>query len=179
MCLHNQFFKLTIVFLGFCLCFLSCTKDSENDYEMNNQNFVTIASSNNNFKILANEIAKTKGRAEIVTAYGNEMERAYSILQLDIKSLADSKGWYLPETTDLMLQHKRYLNALNDADPLDFDRKFAQIMVASHQELVAHFEIGARDDGVRDTNLRRLAATKLPLLKTYLQRAAELREALN
>jgi putative membrane protein len=77
------------------------------------------------------------------------------------------------------VKHQQNLAILAAASGTDFDKKFAQIMVDSHQETVALFENGAMEGGVPDGDLRNMAAAKLPTLRTHLQDAINLRTTVN
>lgn len=52
-------------------------------------------------------------------------------------------------------------------------------MVDSHQEAIGLFETAASDNGVPDSDLRAMAATKLSTLRTHLQGAITLRNSVN
>jgi putative membrane protein len=181
---HNQrsrFLKLAAIAMGICLVTLSCKKDrnDDDDYIMSNQTFVTSASSSNNLEIAAGALAQTKGQNEQVKHYGEHMVTDHTAAAAQMKTLADQKGWTVLAPTEFTTKHRQNLDILIAASGTDFDKKFAQIMVESHQEAVNLFEAGGADRGVPDGDLRAMAAAKLPTLKAHLQDAINLKAAVN
>jgi putative membrane protein len=175
----SQLMKLAAIAMSICLLTVSCKKDDDDDYTMSNQAFVTAASSGNNFEIAAGALAQSKGQDERVKHYGEHMVTDHTAAAAEMKTLADQKNWTVLGPTELMTKHRQNLDILIAATGTDFDKKFAQIMVESHQETVNLFEVGAANRGVSDGDLRTMAAGKLPTLRTHLQEAVDLKAAVN
>ena len=175
----SQLIKLAAVAMSICLLTASCKKDDDDEYSMSNQAFVTSASSGNNFEIAAGVLAQTKGQDERVKHYGEHMVTDHTTAAAEMKALADRKNWTVPGPTELMTKHRQNLDILVAATGTDFDKKFAQIMVESHQETVNLFETGAANRGVSDVDLRAMAAVKLPTLRAHLQEAIDLKAMVN
>src|SRR5215217_171549 len=173
----GQLLKLAAITMSICLFTFSCKKDNDDDddYFMSNQAFVTSASSSNNFEVAAGALAQTKGQDEDVKHYGEHMVTDHTAAAAQMKALADQKNWTVLPPTELMVNHRQNLEILTAASGTDFDKKFAQIMVQSHQEAVNLFEVGAANRGVPDGDLRAMAASKLPTLKAHLQDAVNLK----
>lgn len=169
------FLRLTCLVLALAFTVISCKKDRDDDdgYVMSDQEFVLNASSSNNFEVAAGLLASKKGTDSTVKEYGTHMVTDHTAAGVELKALADKRGWRISQ--QLSLREQRDLGILTAAGSTDFDRKFADIMVFSHQEAVQLFEIAASEGGLPDAELRTWAQLKLPTLKTHLQKAITLR----
>jgi putative membrane protein len=177
---HQRKFRFfTLAAIALSLLITSCKKDRGYDYSMTDQEFVTSASSGNNFEIAAGALAQSKGSNTAVKHFGEHMVTDHSIAGSEMKALADQKGWTVMAANQMETKHQQNLAILTAASGSDFDKKFAQIMVDSHQETVTLFELGASDNGVPDGDLRNFAAAKLPTLRAHLQEAINLRTTVN
>lgn len=162
------------------LGFSSCDSDDDDDnisYSMNNQDFVTQASSSNMFEIAAGSLAVSQGVNADVKHYGEHMVTDHRKAGLEMEALAKDKGWSVPST--VLAQHQRMLDTLKDMSGALFDKKFAAMMVMSHKQTVALFEQAADDRGVPDGQLRSFAQQKLPVLKEHLEEANDLQADVN
>jgi putative membrane protein len=156
----------------------SCTKDDgEEQYSMSNQDFVTKASSSNNFEVSAGTLALTKATNADVKSYGQHMVTDHTAAGLEMKNLASGKGWTVPVT--LQTKEQQNLDRLSALSGSAFDKEFVNIMVVSHQDAVALFEKAATTMGVPDVDLRSMASAKLPTLREHLQHATELKLKVN
>jgi putative membrane protein len=167
-----------MILMCFTVLVISCSKDDDTDnYILSNQEFVTRASSSNNFEIAAGALAKTKGNLEAVRHYGEHMVTDHTAAGLEMKNLASQKGWVISE----QLREKEQANIalLTPLTGVAFDKEFARIMVDSHQDAVALFELASANMGVSDGDLRNFATTKLPTLKAHLQEAIALKTTVN
>jgi len=149
-----------------------CKKDNEENYGMDNQSFVTQASSSNSFEIQAGAIAIQKGQNAAVKHYGEHMTTDHTAVGNEMKSLATAKGWTVSNA--LQPKEQANLDKLNSIDPSLFDSEFMKIMVASHQDAITLFSNAAGNMGVYDADLRAFASAKLPSLQTHLQEAVNL-----
>ncbi|RYE59004.1 MAG: DUF4142 domain-containing protein [Sphingobacteriales bacterium] len=146
---------------------------------MTNQTFVTEASSSNNFEVAAGALAQSKGQNQAVRHYGEHMVTDHSVAAMEMGTLASRKGWNIMPSGDMLSKRRQQLDMLTAATGTDFDKKFAEAMVQSHQEAVSLFERASSTNGVPDDDLRALATMKLPTLKTHLQDAMTLRTTVN
>lgn len=171
---RNQRKGETFQSIALILCVLmqssSCKKESA--YKMSSQEFVTKASSSNNFEIAAGAIAQEKSTNDSVQLYSQQMITDHTFAELELKTLGDRKNWQV--STTLTANHQQNLQILSTASTEEFDLLFAQLMVESHQETVSLFEIAAANRGVPDIELRSLAAAKLPTLRAHLKEALNL-----
>lgn len=163
-------FLLGLAFLGFATVVTSCTKD--NTYTVDNQDFVTQASSSNMFEITAAGLALQKSTNADVMAFANHMLTDHGTTAAEMASLASRKGWTIPTT--LMEKHQTKINALSGLAGPEFDRQYAAMMVTSHQETITLFEQASNTFGVPDIDLRNFTSGKLPALKEHLDGALQL-----
>src|SRR5690606_22803930 len=152
-------------------------KDKDDDYTMDNQTFVSRASSSNSLEISAGGLAMQKASSDAVHHYGEHMVNDHSAAGTELAALASEKGWQV--STSLMPPHQNMLNELTPLSGYAFDRAFTRIMVQSHQEAVSLFDQASRNDGVRDRELRNWAGEKLPTLRAHLEEAQELNATVN
>jgi putative membrane protein len=175
--------KKTIILLwialGGVLMESSCTKDHDNDnnYKLNNQDFVNQATSGNMFEIAAGNLAIKNSTNATVIAFGYHMITDHGQTATDMATLATSKGWTIPAV--MSEKEQTNYNALAALSGTAFDKQFANIMVTSHQQTISLFESAGSDNGVPDGDLRGFAAGELPTLKEHLADAQTLQTAAN
>ena len=170
--------KIWLIFtlIGLTVSIVSC-KDDDDDYAMSNQEFVTKASSSNNFDVAAGGLAVTKGNSAVVTQYGQHMVADHGAAGMEMKNLASEKSWAISD--QLQPKEQALIGVLTPLSGNAFDKEFARIMVDSHMDAVALFEKASASMGVPDQDLRNFASAKLPTLKAHLQKAIELKAAVN
>lgn len=173
----KKMYYLLLVLLGSAVLTVSCHKDQSNNYQMNNQSFVTQASSGNSFEIAAGNLAVSKSLNDSVKMFGNHMINDHGKAATEMKALASKKGWIVPDT--LLKKDQNNLDTLSSLSGVNFDKKFADMMVISHQQTIALFQSAAGGTGVPDADLRSFAAGKLPTLKMHLMDAQALNAYVN
>jgi putative membrane protein len=161
-----------LAFLGIVGTTSSCKKDNHNNYMMDDQDFVTQASSGNMFEIAAGNLAVNTSTDADVKAFGNHMITDHGQTAIEMSALANSKGWTIPSS--MSQKHQNDLSTLASLSGTAFNKQFAAMMVTSHQETIDLFERAAGNTGVRDAELRGFASGKLPHLKEHLQGAQQL-----
>lgn len=65
---------------------------------MDNQTFVTMASSSNSFEIAAGAMARDKGQSQDVVRYGEHMVNEHGAVGVEMTALAQRKGWTVAST---------------------------------------------------------------------------------
>jgi putative membrane protein len=166
---------LALAIMGMFACLQSCKDDD--DYQMDDQDFVTQASSSNNFEIAAGTLATSKSQNVLVQQFGTHMIQEHSRVGEDMRALAGPKDLNVPE--DLQPKEQTNLNTLTARSGEDFDASFVDMMVISHQETIDLFERASSKTGTRDGDLRNFAADRLPALREHLQQAQALQKTLN
>jgi putative membrane protein len=167
-----KFLSVLMLLLSTTTVLQSCKNEHNNDYRIDNQTFVNQASNSNNFEIVAGNIARTKGLSAEVKQYGEHMVVDHGAVGSQMMALAQSKGWTVPAA--LQPKEQALADTLNTLTGTALDKKFADIMVASHLEAIALFEDASSRQGVADGDLRNFAASKLPALKAHLEEAKTL-----
>jgi len=155
----------------------ACSDDDDDNIRMDNQTFVTEAASSNMFEIEAGGLAVTRGNSEEVRDYGGMMVADHGATGIEMRALVSRKGWDMPD--DLLARHQQNLDRLEGLEGVAFDREFAAIMVASHEEAVKLFSDASGSNGVSDGELKRFAGEKLPALRHHLEEARDLVEQVN
>jgi putative membrane protein len=163
---------LVMVILGTTAFMQSCKKENNDKYIMNNQDFVSQASSSNMFEIAAGNLAINKSSNDNVKAFGNHMISDHGQTATEMATLAAQKGWTVPAA--MLPEQQNNYNTLAALSGTAFDKQFAQIMVASHIETINMFQKAASESGVPDEGLRSFAANKIPTLKEHLTDAQTL-----
>ena len=167
---------LLFVLLGGAVFVSSCHKD-KNQYMMGNQNFVTQASSSNSLEIAAGNLAVSHGLNDSVKMFGNHMITDHGKAATEMTALASRKGWTIPNS--LLQKDQANLDSLTALTGAAFDKKFAAIMVNSHQQTISLFQTASSSSGVPDADLRNFAAGKLPTLRMHLADALALQAYVN
>jgi putative membrane protein len=143
---------------------------------MDNQNFITQASSGNMFEISAGNLALNTSTNTDVKTFASRMVTDHGTTAAEMASLAEKKGWSIP--TVMLQKDQQNLDSLSSLHATAFDKRFAAIMVRSHTQTIDLFQMAASDDGVPDADLRAFAAAALPLLRQHLQLAQQLQQEL-
>lgn len=162
-----------IIVLISVLAFQSCDDDNMGSIRIDNQTYVTKASSNNSYEIAAGTLAVSKSDNQLVKDYGTHMIEAYTAIGVELTALAQSKNWTI--STELQAQEKIRIAILAALTGTAFDKEYAKIMVESHEDAVDLFTTASSSNGVMDTELKSFASGKLPTLKIHLEEAQTLK----
>lgn len=164
---------LFTVLLGSMCVFQSCRKDDDGEnFRISNQDFISQASSNNNLEITAGEMASTRGQTDTIKAFGERMIVDYTANEAELSALASGKG--LSAGLGFLNHHAGNLNILSQIGPLQFDKRFAELMVISQQEAINLFRLASEPNGMPDPEIRNWASGKLPEMILDLQEAEAL-----
>jgi len=169
--MKNRIFIL-LALLGSAVFISSCSKDHPVVYSMTNQDFAARSASYFNFQIQAGNLAKTRGTDDSVKSYGTVMVTDNTAAYAALKTLAASKG--LTVSTTLQATDQTNLNSLSAQSGAAFDQAYAQMMVLTHNQEVALFNLGSQSNGVADADLRSFAFGQIPLTSLRLQMAYSL-----
>jgi putative membrane protein len=169
--MKNKIFILLALLVS-AVSISSCHKDSPVVYSLSSQDFVAHAASNFNFQIQAGNLAMSKGLNDSVKSYGTVMVSDNTAAYAALKTLATTKG--LTVSTTLQATDQSNLNSLSTQSGAAFDQAYAQMMVLTHNQEGAFFNLGSQYNGVADADLRSFAFNQLPLLSVRLQQAYSL-----
>lgn len=126
---------------------------------------------------MSGEIAVQKGESAEVKMYGGHMVTDHTMASQELATLSQQKGWTISQ--NLLKPHQDNYAMLTPLTGAAFDRKFAELMVKSHEEAVSLFRSASSSNGVPDADLRSWAAGKLPKLEQHLEEARDLNDAVN
>jgi putative membrane protein len=104
-------------------------------------------------------------RAEVI-AFGKLMVTDHSAINQQLAAIAKAKRISLPTSLG---EHQQNFDRIVDLHRDEFDREFAKVMLADHQEAVRLFREEA--SGGVDAQLKAFAAATLPKIEAHLRHA--------
>ncbi len=168
--------KLAITLLavvGLATTFTACKKEDNAAADlMQDQVFITAASSNNLFEMAAANIALSKTTNTNIKAFANNMLTYYGQATTDMQILARQKQLDVAES--MPQQYFDKLTTLNALADTAFNTQYVALMVTSHQQSV-NLYTSASQNAVKDEGIKAFAAAKLPALKQQLEAATALK----
>ncbi len=135
--------------------------------------FMMMAAQGNLLEVRLGELAFERGASPAVKKFGQRMVKDHSKAFAELKKLASKHGVTLPR--DLDTKHQGEAEKFAKLKGADFDKAYAQHMLAEHQKDVAKFQREAKE--VRDPGLRMWTEQTLPVLQEHLQLARKLKVA--
>jgi putative membrane protein len=118
------------------------------------------------------EMAQAKSANADVKAFGAHMVTDHGKANAELKALADTKKVEVP--TDVTSVAKGKAKLLDAKSGADFDKAFADAMVADHKKAVKAFEKALTQ--AKDADVKAFATKTLPTLKMHLSMAEELQK---
>jgi putative membrane protein len=162
----NQLVMAAMV-VGFGL--VSCSKDDNNDSQLNStdQNFITSANLSNNAEIDAGTLAATKGNSAGVKTFGSMMVTEHTTAKTDLKSVGTNVGVAVRDTIDA--PHIALKQQLLTLSGRAFDSVYITNQVADHQATLARFD--AEIGGGNHAQVRNYAMKYRPNIQNHLHMA--------
>lgn len=117
------------------------------------------------------KLAQQKSSDQDVKAFGKMLEEDHMKSSAEVKKLAQIKSISLPGT--LTKDGQKMYEELDEKTGLDFDRKFAEMMVDGHQKAIDKMSKAA--EGASDEEIRAWASSKIPTLTGHLEHAKSLK----
>lgn len=150
-------------------------KFEDNNAKEEDSEYLVDAAENDLKEIEIGKLAQQKGTDAEVKSFGKMLEDDHKKAFEDLKAFSDKKQISLPlvATED----GKEEYNDLNKKTGLDFDKKFADLMVDGHEKAIKNAEKISKD--AKDEEIRVWAANKIPSLTTHLEHAKKLKERLD
>lgn len=150
-------------------------KFEDNNSKEEDSEFLVDAAETDLEEIEVGKLAQQKGTDEEVKSFGKMLADDHTKSFEDLKAFSDKKQISLPlvATED----GKEAYNDLNKKTGLDFDKKFAEMMVDGHEKAIKNAEKVSKD--AKDEEIRVWAANKIPNLTTHLEHAKKLKERLD
>jgi putative membrane protein len=148
--------------------------DSIDTKEDDSQYIVDIASINLS-EIELGKLAQTKSTNPEVKKFGKMMVDDHTKLASEVSALAKTKNFTLP--TSLTEEGQEEYNKLNEKTGVDFDKKFADMMVDGHQKAIDKVKKTA--ENATDQDVKLWASNNVAGLTAHLEHAKLLKESLD
>lgn len=113
------------------------------------------------------KLAQQKSTNADVKALGKMMVEQHEKSSAALKEVAAKKNISLP--TSLTEDGQKAYKDLNDKNGHDFDKKYVDLMVSGHEDLIKKMEKAS--EKAADADIRMWAANMLPTLRTHLEHA--------
>lgn len=184
--LKNLFFTGTIILFAFV--FNSCKKDKnidtkeiaqeENEEKFDNSKqdekdsrYLVEAAETDSKEIEIGKLAQEKSTDPDVKAFGKMLVDDHTQAAGDVKKLAARKNISLPDS--MTEEARKEYDDLNKKSGLDFDKKFAEMMVKGHEKAIDKMTEAAEE--AADEEIRYWATNKIPTLTEHLEHAKSLK----
>lgn len=121
------------------------------------------------------KLAQSKGTDAEVKNFGKMMVDDHTKLASEVSALAKTKNFTLP--TSVTEEGKDEYNKLNEKSGLDFDKKYADMMVSGHEKAIDKLQKTA--DKATDQDLKLWASNNIAGFTAHLEHAKMLKEKLD
>jgi putative membrane protein len=118
-------------------------------------------------EIRLSELAKENSTMDDCKKMADMMIQDHTKAQTDLQALAAKKAVTLP--TALSDDSQKDYSGLNEKKGMDFDKKYCDMMVDGHKDAISKYEKFSTD--AADPDIRAMAASMLPKLRTHLDHA--------
>jgi len=132
--------------------------------------WLVMASEANLAEVDAGKLAQSKAASTEIRQFAQQMVEDHTKSNQELTDLAQKKGITLPTRADE--KHRKSTADLADLSGLEFDRKYADMMVSEHEKAVALFESHSNST---DSDVKAFVDKTLPTLRHHLQMARDLK----
>ena len=136
--------------------------------------FAVMAASGGMMEVQVGELAQQKASSQRVKDFGAMMVRDHTKANDELKNLAGMKNITVPPAPGE--DHMDQITNLSKKSGREFDREYMKMMVDDHQEDIDEFEKCSNNS--KDADLKAFAAKTLPVLRTHLDSAKAINDAL-
>jgi len=150
-------------------------KFEDNNAKEDDSEYLVDAAETDLEEIEVGKLAELKGTDAEVKSFGKMLVDDHTKSFQELKSFSDKKQISLPLV--ITEDGKEAFNDLDKKAGLDFDKKFAQMMVDGHESALKDAEKVSKD--AKDEAIRLWAANKIPTLTAHLEHAKKLKERLD
>ena len=141
------------------------------DLSRGDKQFLNHAAEYGMAEIEAGKMAETKASSQDVKSFAKQMVDDHQKVADDLKQLAQSKGYKLPESPSLMQRASLKMLASSDGDK--FDKRYAERYgVKSHEDTLKDFRKEASE--AKDSDVKAFAEKLIPKLEHHLSMAQTL-----
>ena len=145
------------------------------DSKEDDSEFLVDAAEINMTEIEAGKLAQTKSTNPAVKKYGQMLVDEHTKSAAEVKAMADSRNISLPTSATEEGQDK--YQKLNEKTGVDFDKKFADMMVDGHEKAIDKFQKAA--EHATDQEIKTWASNNVATLTAHLQQAKQLKQDLD
>jgi putative membrane protein len=121
------------------------------------------------------KLAQTKSINPEVKKFGKMLVDEHTKSASEVSALAKAKNFTLP--TSLTENGKEEYNKLNEKSGLDFDKKFADLMIDGHQKAIDKLKKATED--AKDQDVKLWASNNIAPLTAHLEHAKLLKQDLD
>ncbi|WDF65262.1 DUF4142 domain-containing protein [Flavobacterium sp. KACC 22763] len=121
------------------------------------------------------KLAQTKSTNPEVKKFGKMLVDEHTKSASEVSALAKAKNFTLP--TSLTEEGQEEYNKLNEKSGIDFDKKFADMMIDGHEKAIKKLDKAAKD--ANDQEVRTWASTNIAGLTAHLEHAKLLKQNLD
>ena len=164
--------KTILRFLGLFIAILtfSTVLHAQDTTSTNTQqgdlDFASKATVANNFELQAANIALAKSQNQSIKQYAQMIVDDHTTVGNELSSMVKNKNWQL--STPDNQNYTKMIDDLNNADPANFDRIYADMMVKSHQEAITLYKDASGGTATSDADLRKFASDKVSSFEKHL-----------
>ncbi|GHE35399.1 DUF4142 domain-containing protein [Sphingobacterium griseoflavum] len=131
------------------------------------QDFVNNVISLNRFEIALASQAMERSSSQDIKQFAQKIVTAHTRTMDELEQAAAAKKLVLPDA--IAENQADILKSMGELSGADFDSAFKDVMVKSHQDAIALFELGSGESGIHDPELRTWAGEQIPALKSHLE----------
>lgn len=136
--------------------------------------FIVNAAMGGMMEVQLGEMAQCNALSQAVKDFGKRMITDHTKTNTELKAIADARNVQLPSV--LEGKHRLNINELGKKSGAEFDKAYMYMMVDDHKKDVDDFQEAANN--LKDEGVKTFAAQTLPVLKSHLEAAKNVREQL-
>ena len=175
--------KIILRIVGLCIAIMvwntvvNAQDTSPQQAQSGDIDFASKATASNNFEIQAANIALVKSQDQNIKQYAQMIVDDHTAVGNELATLVKNKNWQL--STPDNQNYPQLVDQLNNADPANFDRTFADMMAQSHQDAITLFKDASTGTATTDPELRKFATDKIPAFQKHLDQLKNMQPADN
>lgn len=137
-------------------------------------NFVVEAASGGMMEVQLGQYAMANAASPAVKQFGQMMVTDHTKADSILTTIAQLKAIVIPNVPGD--EHQHHIDELKKKKGADFDKDYMKMMVEDHEEDVKKFEDASKN--AKDEDIRKFAASTLPVLRKHLDAARKVRDGL-
>jgi putative membrane protein len=149
-------------------------ENSQTAVKEDDSEFMVEAANGGMMEVELGQLAATKAQNARVKAFGSMMVQDHTKANEELKTLAGSKSVTLPSS--MGEDHQKHVSDLREKSGADFDKAYMSMMVDDHEKDVNKFENASNN--AKDAAVKSFAAKTLPVLRTHLDSARAINDAI-